>query len=455
MNPNALFDNATATLKYAQAGLLVTAQNVSGAATEGFVRRTPESLLASYSPEAARPGQGLDGFGRNYSSFLQRQLFRQAGETSYSQTLSTSTRIIDKMLTDDATSIAGAMGSFFNAAGSLANEPGNPAYRETLIGTARQLASRINTASDVLQTMRLDAAQGLEDTLRQANQVMGQLGKVNTQIRSTPSPDLFDERDRLGMELQRLVGGTSVIESDGTLSHQLSGVQVVQGSEAYRFTNTNGAEPLVVRLPLDTSVQLLAPGSGSSAGKRVDVFQSQPGNSGQAPRSIIDKGQAGSYIVLLNEELPSWQKSLDDMAQTLKTKVDATGVTDSGAEFFGFVGGVSGASNLRVVASSDKLDASARSAAIELQGLRADFNPLVTAYTSRIANSLSGWNQDVRLNETLERSLVDQKSSISGVNLDEEAANLVQFQQLYAAASKMVQMGSQMFDTLLSMLSGR
>jgi flagellar hook-associated protein 1 FlgK len=40
------------------------------------------------------------------------------------------------------------------------------------------------------------------------------------------------------------------------------------------------------------------------------------------------------------------------------------------------------------------------------------------------------------------------------VNLDEEAANLVKYQQLYNASSKLMQTGKQMFDTLLGMLSG-
>jgi flagellar hook-associated protein FlgK len=38
LNANGLFDNAMSSLKYAQAGLLVTAQNVSGAAVDGFVK---------------------------------------------------------------------------------------------------------------------------------------------------------------------------------------------------------------------------------------------------------------------------------------------------------------------------------------------------------------------------------------------------------------------------------
>jgi len=50
--------------------------------------------------------------------------------------------------------------------------------------------------------------------------------------------------------------------------------------------------------------------------------------------------------------------------------------------------------------------------------------------------------------------LNDQKNSISGVNLDEEAANLVKYQQLYNASSKLIQSSRQMFDTLLAMVAG-
>ena len=37
----------------------------------------------------------------------------------------------------------------------------------------------------------------------------------------------------------------------------------------------------------------------------------------------------------------------------------------------------------------------------------------------------------------------------AGVNLDEEAARLIQFQQSYQAAAKMLQVAQSLFDTLL------
>ena len=42
--------------------------------------------------------------------------------------------------------------------------------------------------------------------------------------------------------------------------------------------------------------------------------------------------------------------------------------------------------------------------------------------------------------------------SFSGVNLDEEAANLIRFQQAYQASAKAMQVASSLFDELVGML---
>jgi flagellar hook-associated protein 1 FlgK len=43
------------------------------------------------------------------------------------------------------------------------------------------------------------------------------------------------------------------------------------------------------------------------------------------------------------------------------------------------------------------------------------------------------------------------QQSVSGVNLDEEAASLLKYQQAYQAAGKVMQIASTLFDTLLSL----
>jgi flagellar hook-associated protein 1 FlgK len=43
------------------------------------------------------------------------------------------------------------------------------------------------------------------------------------------------------------------------------------------------------------------------------------------------------------------------------------------------------------------------------------------------------------------------QQSVSGVNLDEEAANLLRYQQAYQASGKVIQVATEMFDTILSL----
>jgi flagellar hook-associated protein 1 FlgK len=51
--------------------------------------------------------------------------------------------------------------------------------------------------------------------------------------------------------------------------------------------------------------------------------------------------------------------------------------------------------------------------------------------------------------ETLLKQATGAKENISGVNLDEEAANLIKFQNSYQAAAKAVSVANSLFDTLI------
>ena len=92
-------------------------------------------------------------------------------------------------------------------------------------------------------------------------------------------------------------------------------------------------------------------------------------------------------------------------------------------------------------------------AARQIEGLRIATAQSVSIVVTSVANAVATWKASNEANISLEKSLTDQKEAISGVNLDEEAANLVKYQQLYNASSKLLQAGRQMFDTLLSMLT--
>lgn len=54
-----------------------------------------------------------------------------------------------------------------------------------------------------------------------------------------------------------------------------------------------------------------------------------------------------------------------------------------------------------------------------------------------------------KLSDTLAANLERDRTAVSGVNLDEEAAKLIQYQQAYQASAKMIQIAQNIFDSLI------
>jgi len=57
------------------------------------------------------------------------------------------------------------------------------------------------------------------------------------------------------------------------------------------------------------------------------------------------------------------------------------------------------------------------------------------------------------ISESIARNVETDRASIAGVNLDEEAAKLLQFQQAYQASAKILQVSQTMFDTMIRSLN--
>lgn len=70
---------------------------------------------------------------------------------------------------------------------------------------------------------------------------------------------------------------------------------------------------------------------------------------------------------------------------------------------------------------------------------------------SLVGNKANELQVTSKAGETLLAQAQQAQQAESGVNLDEEAANLLRYQQAYQAAGKVMQIASQMFDTLLSL----
>jgi flagellar hook-associated protein 1 len=75
-----------------------------------------------------------------------------------------------------------------------------------------------------------------------------------------------------------------------------------------------------------------------------------------------------------------------------------------------------------------------------------------------LVGAVGAVTQQANVAQTAQQALVNQAqqavSNVSGVNLDEEAANMLRWQQAYAAAAKLVSTADAMFQTLLAAVHG-
>jgi len=75
------------------------------------------------------------------------------------------------------------------------------------------------------------------------------------------------------------------------------------------------------------------------------------------------------------------------------------------------------------------------------------FNQLV----SRVGNKTREFNLAAESRETVLNQVSDSRDALQGVNMDEEAANLIKFQQAYQASGRVISLSKELFDQILSM----
>ncbi len=92
-----------------------------------------------------------------------------------------------------------------------------------------------------------------------------------------------------------------------------------------------------------------------------------------------------------------------------------------------------------------------------INGAAGPTTSLLGAYTNLVAEIGSRTHQtdiDQQAQQALLNQATEAQSNIAGVNLDEEATNLVRFQQAYQAAAQMISAAKTTFETLLSVTRG-
>jgi len=92
---------------------------------------------------------------------------------------------------------------------------------------------------------------------------------------------------------------------------------------------------------------------------------------------------------------------------------------------------------------------------LQIQNTLADGTTTYQSAYGQLVSQVGNKTRELEVTSKAQANLVAQteqaQQSVSGVNLDEEAANLLRYQQAYQAAGKVIQIANMLFDTLLNL----
>ncbi len=421
-----------------QGALNVTSNNVSNINTPGYARQ--RAILEEGIPLLQQPlvfGSGVvfeqpQSVRDNILELRLHEETQQQGQfeaevqqLQQAQTSFTGTNDIGSQLTN-----------FFNSLNNLSADPSNLALRQGVLTAAGNLASAFRTTARSLQLQRSNIDQSVVQSVSEINTLTQQVATLNQQIAALENVHqdagvLINQRTQRIRELSQLVD-----------------VRVVTNESSISLTTANGTA-------------LVASGQSFDLAARLDPSGVQHiFSQGSDITSKLTSGSLHGLLTVRDQAIPGLLNQLDTLAAGVSSTLN--GIHRNGFDLNGAAGGdlftpppasITGAAGAITVAITDPalLAASSDGSPGSNGNLTALYNARGQAVASgqnpfdyyaslvfNVGNEVATATAEAQASSEILQQLSDQRNSISAVSLDEEAANLIRYQNAYQAAARVI-----------------
>lgn len=210
-----------------QRALNVTGNNIANATTRGYSRQTIQlvsNVTQRFGNSYLGNGVGIGTISRNADQFVNNQVrsslsVKSQYESFYNQGLQ-----IDKLLSQEGTSLSSSLHSFFDSLSQLNNDPASLTSRNVVLSQSRLLAGQFNTLQQKLDDYQHNSTQQISEALKQINQITQSIAALNEEIVASPNDlGLLDNRDELLNQLSQFTQITVMPAENGTVTVSLTG----------------------------------------------------------------------------------------------------------------------------------------------------------------------------------------------------------------------------------------
>jgi flagellar hook-associated protein 1 FlgK len=435
-----------------QGAIAATTNNVANVNTAGYSRESP--VLAASDPVVVDPltygsGVTLESIQSIRDPILEGQIQQQTQSQGQFGALSSALQQTQVNFTTTSGDIGTSISNFFDSINQLATNPSDSSLRQNVLTAANNLATSFNSTADNLSEQQGNLDLNVVQQVGEINQLTQQIAALNQQVSNLQNVGesagtFVDQRQQAIDQLSALVD-VSVIPADNTLT----------------LTTANGA-PLVTG---QKSFQLQTQNTPSGL---HDVYSQGNDITGE-----ISGGQLAGTIEARDQEIPSIDIQLDALAGGLANAVNAQQA--QGFDLNGVAGtnlfapppanGAGAAASLSIAITDPALIAASSDGSPGSNGnaealYSLNTQPIVSGqdpsdYYSgvvfKVGNDTSSASAEESASSQLLQQFNDQRASISGVSLNEEAANLVQYQDAYSASAQVITAINDMMYAVIQM----
>ncbi|HAT8807845.1 TPA: flagellar hook-associated protein FlgK [Legionella pneumophila] len=219
-----------------QRALDVTGNNIANFKTRGYSRQSIQfTPIASnrYAGSYIGAGVSVSSIYRNVDQFANAQVrstlsYRTQYDAFYNQAIQ-----IDKLLSQDGSSISVPLQTFFDSIGQLNSTPDNIATRGVVLKQSQLLAQQFNSLQIKLEEYERNSTLQVTESVKIINRITKELAEVNGKLLGNNNiPELLDHRDELLKQLSGYTDLSIFDQGDGTISVGIaSGDMLVAGTQ--------------------------------------------------------------------------------------------------------------------------------------------------------------------------------------------------------------------------------
>lgn len=450
----------TRSMEIAQQAMEIAGHNLANVNTEGYSRQRVEFVASepqTYNTPSGsyQIGSGVDiaTISRIRDDFTHTQLIKETSTYHTYESEYSSYQLIEIAFSEPSdTGISASLSNFFQTWSELsAPNPSDTGSRQETRAAAITLVDSLQSTYNQLDSIQKSIDNQMDSSIIEINSILSGLAALNEQVAHTPvnvEPNsILDERDQLLLDLAKYTSFIVTEQEDGSVDVSVGGTSLLINNEAEQLelVQVSGQGHPIIKLY-----------------NKNDTIS-------------FSEGKFAGLFNMRDNEISYYKDQLNTLATTLMNEVNT--VHKQGYDKNGLAGGLFFSGNnitdmsvssqilndvSYIAAASSPLDISGNGenaqAIADLQDTLL-FNEGSTDIISYYQNTISvlandaGFTKNLSENqESLVTSYEQLLESVSGVNMDEELADLLKYQQTYQASAKYISIVNTFMETLLTMV---